>query len=128
MEEVRIQKLHHVRQAGSGAPGGPSGAGQRDVPAGARRDGVQSEVRGGGRRRARARRGRPRLVRGVRPAVRGQNGPVLRHAHAQRQAVGRRDRAVGPEAGRGRGRRVRSIRYCTHRPTGVHPCALHTNS
>jgi len=41
VEEVRVQELRNVREAGTGASCGPSGAGQRQLLAGARRHGVQ---------------------------------------------------------------------------------------
>lgn len=111
VEEVHVQELRDVRQAGAGAPGGPAGAGERELRAGAGRDSVGREVRRG---RGARRRIRPRLLGSVRPVLRGQAGPVLRHVDAERQAAGRSDGAVGPEVGRGHGRRVRSLgRYCT---------------
>lgn len=45
VEALHIEKLRDVRKTGAGAPGGPSGTGQRQLFTGAGRDGVQSEVR-----------------------------------------------------------------------------------
>jgi len=42
VEEVRVQELRDVREAGAGASGGPSGEDQRQLLAGVRRHGVQS--------------------------------------------------------------------------------------
>lgn len=112
---MRVQKLRDLREAGAGAIGGPSGGGERELLAGARRDRVRREVRRGrreqrhthGRRFGRSR----RLVRSVRPAARRQAGPIPWHVDVQRQAAGRRDSTVDAEADPGRGRRVRPIRY-----------------
>lgn len=105
---MHVEKLRDVREIGAGTFGRPIGAGQRDLFAGVRRDGVQPQVRLRGRPNRVV---RPGLVRGVRSVARRQAQPVLQHVDAQRATVGRHHGAVGTEAERGRGRRVCQLGY-----------------
>lgn len=109
VEEMYVQKLRDVRQAGADALDGPFGAGERELRAGSRRYRVHR--RGRARRGHGERRTRRRIGRNVRPVVRRQVGPVFEHVDGEREAVGRHDGAFGANAERGRGRRVRSIGY-----------------